>query len=141
MAKARYYKFPLVPTAYAPMRALITDKAIKYEEYKQALIKIARAQRFIASPSMKMIFIVPFAPSADQKRRSEIEGQFHQTGKDYMSLTKLIDGIKHALMGDKIVLGRVDASKYWGERGQVILKNMPEQDFEYLRLGHNDNGY
>lgn len=134
---SKYYKFSIVPVPYAA-----SGKANEvFMEYKEALRKMAKAQSFPHSRSLKVIFIIPLPETMSLKGKVSNMGRFHhgQENNNNMLLSAFIEGIRYALVrSSNLDLGRIDAAKYWGREGAILVRPIPDEDFEYLRLGYGD---
>lgn len=106
-------------------------KHLTFEKYKREMYAISKAKRFKATSAMKIIFIIPISKLLSPKEQSQLIGEPHTTGK--MQLNKLVDGVKQTLMEEHEDIHRIEASKYWGVKGKIIIKNITSEDFDYLR--------
>lgn len=104
---------------------------LHFEKYKREIYSITKAKRFKATSAMKVIFIIPTSKLLSPKDRVLLIGEPHTTGK--MAITKLVDGIRQALLEDHEDIHRIEASKYWGEKGKILIRNITSEDFDYLR--------
>lgn len=135
----RYYKFQVDPVGFVSLKknAAETKASTDFNQYKKELRRHARAQNFKPSKAMKIIFIIPAPFFWGEKRIASAIGNFHTTTeKNKLTLARLIEGIRQVFHVDQESdLCRVEASKYWGERGCIIIKHIPEEDFDYLKHG------
>lgn len=138
MREYKYYRLNIVPVPFSPERkkGIQSRARTNFVTYRDELALIAKAQHFKATAAMKIVFIIPFHQEMLQARRDMANGDFHRTDKDIITLGKLVEGVRHALVKPHgLDLCRVDAAKYYGAVGCIIIKNLIEKDFDIIRKG------
>lgn len=113
-----------------------TQRHVLFKKYKDKIRSIAKAKGFKPSGALKMIFIIPIPSKYSPMEQMRLKGEPHQT-KGY-PLYKLVKPIREALLGEDDADGRldpfrIDASKYWGTSGKIIVKHIVVEDFDSLK--------
>lgn len=133
MKLEKYYTFNITarPVRTAPKPGNpATLQYTDFVKYKSELAAIAKAKRFKLGSAFKIIFILPISGKLSPKDQMALIGEPHTTGG--YPLVKLVEGVRQALLGEDD-FHRCDASKYWGEVGKIIIKNIQLDDYDYLR--------
>jgi hypothetical protein len=127
MKPSQYVTFDICPLVSVKDPKAPSHASLKYEmfvKFKKELATLAKAKRFTLTNSFKVVFILPY------KEDSHLDGDPHLTGNN--TLIRLVEAVRQALLGDKDIY-RVDASKYWGKEGKIIIRNFTAPDFDQLR--------
>lgn len=138
MKLPKEYTFNIVPRHQVKQPRKGAPVSIQYKhllEYMDDLKSIAKAKRFEPGDAMKIIFIIPMSSAVKKTLTLEEEinlvGQPHQTGG--YTIERLIKPVREALFPNGDVY-RIDAAKYWGDKGCVIIRNIEVPEFDYLKL-------
>lgn len=123
-----------IPAATKPRTGTRTLTYDIYLEYLESLRRIAKGKRFILTDNFKIVFILPISDKHNAKDQMELVGEPHLTGGK--RLVRLVKAFVIALKGEDSKTNdvyRIDASKYWGEKGKILVRNVITPDFDYLR--------
>ena len=123
-----------MPAAKKPASKM-TLRYDMYMKWQEDVRRMAKAKRFVLSNNFKVIFILPISDRYSPMDQMKLIGEPHTTGKNQLSL--LVKAFRSALKGEEITVTndvyRIDASKYWGLEGKIIVRNIITPDFDYLR--------
>lgn len=91
---------------------------LKYWAYKDELVKLAKAQKYVPHPDDALFFSLPMPSSWSLKKSDAKLADYHTQKPD---LDNLIKGFWDALLDDDSGLHKVVAFKMWGIVGQIIV--------------------
>ena len=73
------------------------------------------------SGSFKIRFFLSMPKSWSKKKRDLMRGQAHQETPDLDNLLKAVNDV--LLKQDKVIF-QIDASKWWADKGKIIIQNL-----------------
>lgn len=76
---------------------------------------------FQSSGSFKIRFFLSMPKSWSKKKRDLMRGQAHQETPDLDNLLKAVNDV--LLKQDKVIF-QIDASKWWADKGKIIIQNL-----------------
>ena len=80
-----------------------------------------KTRNFKIGEAYKIIFIISMPKSWSKKKRIAMDGLAH---KDTPDLDNLLKAFSDALLDQDKIIYRIEASKWWGEKGQIIVENL-----------------
>ena len=92
---------------------------VKYRSYKDQVRAIPVE---LPECGYHVVFVIPMPKSWSKKKRNKMNGQPHQQTPDKDNLEK---GLLDALFSEDSHIWDGRVSKYWGDEGAIIIKQIP----------------
>ncbi len=80
-----------------------------------------QARHFKLSSSYRIHFQISMPKSWSKKKRDLMRGQAHQETPD---LDNLLKAVNDALLEQDKIIFQIEASKWWGDEGKIIIQNL-----------------
>ena len=76
---------------------------------------------FKISDSYKIVFYLSMPKAWSQKKKDLMRGQAHRNTPD---LDNLLKAVNDALLEQDKIIYNIEASKWWGDEGKIIIQNL-----------------
>jgi Holliday junction resolvase RusA-like endonuclease len=96
---------------------------MNYWAFKSNISAQAKKAGFKLGNAYRVTFIMPFPKSLPEKKRDEYRGNPHMIRPD---IDNMLKSVNDCLLEEDSAVHYVVCKKVWGDDGEIILENFPE---------------